>query len=225
MTQDKLVDITVDKNGMSGAKALGITVDKDRRSGAASGQSRRSVLLIVSLLALSLLAWAATSAYGAGIGAGAGAGGTGAGSETTVYLAQVSDGNGNVYQLPLEYDTRLEVKTALGINIVVVNNGEVFVEEADCPGEDCLRQGGISRPGQTIVCLPHRLVVQIVAVSGQSEGGGVGGAPSDSNGNGNTGSGQSGDSADGNNGSGQGGSNAGTNNTGQQPPIVDAISE
>ena len=212
MTQDKLVDITVDKNGMSGAKALGITVDKDRRSGAASGQSRRSVLLIVSLLALSLLAWAATSAYGAGIGAGAGAGGTGAGSETTVYLAQVSDGNGNVYQLPLEYDTRLEVKTALGINIVVVNNGEVFVEEADCPGEDCLRQGGISRPGQTIVCLPHRLVVQIVAVSGQGDN--SGGEPGNNGSN---------NGAGGNNNSGAP-SDSG-NDASQQPPIVDAISE
>lgn len=39
--------------------------------------------------------------------------------------------------------------------------GAVRVAESQCPGEDCLRTGWISRPGTQIICLPNRLVVSI----------------------------------------------------------------
>ena len=48
-----------------------------------------------------------------------------------------------------------------GVNKVVINDGKVGMTEADCPDELCVKTGKISRVGETIVCLPHRVVVEI----------------------------------------------------------------
>lgn len=48
-----------------------------------------------------------------------------------------------------------------GVNKVVINDGKVSMMEADCPDELCVKTGKISRVGETIVCLPHRVVVEI----------------------------------------------------------------
>ena len=51
-------------------------------------------------------------------------------------------------------------------NVIVVENGEVFVAESDCPGGDCMHQGKISRKGQRIACAPNGV---IISISGESE--------------------------------------------------------
>ena len=38
---------------------------------------------------------------------------------------------------------------------------EVWVESSDCPTQDCVRTGHISRGGQSIVCLPARVIVTL----------------------------------------------------------------
>jgi len=48
-----------------------------------------------------------------------------------------------------------------GSNVLMIEDGEVYMEEADCPDRLCVKQGRISGTGQAIVCLPHRLVVVI----------------------------------------------------------------
>ena len=48
-----------------------------------------------------------------------------------------------------------------GVNKVVINDGKVSMTEADCPDELCVKTGKISRVGETIVCLLHRVVVEI----------------------------------------------------------------
>ena len=37
----------------------------------------------------------------------------------------------------------------------------VCVSESDCPGQDCVHTGVITRAGQSIVCLPEQVVVQL----------------------------------------------------------------
>ena len=44
----------------------------------------------------------------------------------------------------------------------------IRVEESDCPTQDCVHTGMISRGGQSIVCLPARIIIQL-------EGGSVSG--------------------------------------------------
>ena len=55
-----------------------------------------------------------------------------------------------------------EFVTPDGGNRIVVENGTVRVDWADCPDQVCVRSGRISRDGETLVCLPHRLVVEVV---------------------------------------------------------------
>lgn len=46
-------------------------------------------------------------------------------------------------------------------NILYITGGTVSVVEANCGDHTCVRTGSISREGETIVCLPHRLVVRV----------------------------------------------------------------
>ena len=78
--------------------------------------------------------------------------------------ALVHDADGRVYELPLDEDATLEVRTDAGSNTVVVEDGEVFVSQADCDNLDCMHQGGISAPNQQIICLPHKMWIEVAQV-------------------------------------------------------------
>ncbi len=64
--------------------------------------------------------------------------------------------------LPLDKDTTLTVN-GYGGNICTVNitSGSVNVTEATCPDKLCVRQKSIRKNGETIVCLPARIVIEI----------------------------------------------------------------
>lgn len=49
-----------------------------------------------------------------------------------------------------------------GYNKLVVKDSQIYVEDADCRDKLCKNQGKISKTHETIVCLPHRLVIEIV---------------------------------------------------------------
>ena len=46
-------------------------------------------------------------------------------------------------------------------NLLVIEGGEVYLSEADCPTQLCMKTGKIRYAGQSIVCLPHKLAVRI----------------------------------------------------------------
>ena len=46
-------------------------------------------------------------------------------------------------------------------NILNISHGAAAIIEANCGDLTCVRTGEISREGEIIVCLPHRLVVRI----------------------------------------------------------------
>ena len=48
-----------------------------------------------------------------------------------------------------------------GTNIIVVDDGSVYMETADCPDGICVSQGRIRRTGQCITCLPNRVTVTV----------------------------------------------------------------
>ena len=56
----------------------------------------------------------------------------------------------------------VRVEGAGGYNTLVIENGEVWLSEADCPTQLCVKTGKIRYSGQSIVCLPHKLAVRIV---------------------------------------------------------------
>lgn len=47
-------------------------------------------------------------------------------------------------------------------NIVVVEDGYVWMSDADCPDKLCVKHNKIHYNHETIVCLPHKVVVEII---------------------------------------------------------------
>ena len=62
------------------------------------------------------------------------------------------------------FANRPELKLAEGTsyNLLSVTDGKVVVEAADCKDQICVRHKPVSSKGESIICLPHRLVVEIV---------------------------------------------------------------
>lgn len=48
-----------------------------------------------------------------------------------------------------------------GSNILVIENGEAYLSDADCPDKLCVRQGRVKYTGQCITCLPNKLTVTV----------------------------------------------------------------
>lgn len=49
-----------------------------------------------------------------------------------------------------------------GYNILSVSKEGVSMQEADCPDRLCVKHRRISKGGESIICLPHQLVIEIV---------------------------------------------------------------
>lgn len=54
---------------------------------------------------------------------------------------------------------------------LAAEEGAVWVEESDCPTGDCVHTGRITRGGQSIVCLPARVVITLTGASGEAPDG------------------------------------------------------
>lgn len=61
-------------------------------------------------------------------------------------------------------DKEIPIKSEYGFNLVEIGDERVRVIEADCPDKIDVKQGYISKIGETIICLPNRLVVEIKGV-------------------------------------------------------------
>lgn len=53
-----------------------------------------------------------------------------------------------------------------GTNRIEVKDGGISVTEASCPDKVCVHTGTIRRTGETIVCLPNRLIITIIQDGG-----------------------------------------------------------
>ena len=93
----------------------------------------------------------------------------GLGETTSNYVAIVHDGDGGAHELPLTENTEVVISTSRGSNTVVVEDGFVYVREADCENHDCMRQGRLDAPGRQIICLPHQLWIEVIE-SGSASG-------------------------------------------------------
>ncbi len=92
------------------------------------------------------------------------------GNANTVIVSQ--DGN-----IVGEYPISEEKLTAITYeedhyNLLQIHDGSVSVLEADCPDQICAGHKPISQGGESIICLPHKLVIQISAKENTSDKGG-----------------------------------------------------
>lgn len=69
--------------------------------------------------------------------------------------------NNKIYQtVPLNIDQTIEINNK---NTVVIKNDSVFVINSTCPDKLCQKQGAISKNGQQIICLPNKVIVEIIS--------------------------------------------------------------
>lgn len=75
--------------------------------------------------------------------------------------------DGTVYgTYSLAKDQVIEIEENDFYNRIRIQDGEAYMEEANCPDGYCEEQGKISGRTQTIVCLPHKLVVEVLDEDG-----------------------------------------------------------
>lgn len=78
--------------------------------------------------------------------------------------------DGAVYgEYSLFEDRTIEVDGALGYNRIVIESGSAYMEAADCPDKYCMTYQPIARTNESIICLPHRLVVKVEGAKNTDE--------------------------------------------------------
>jgi len=91
------------------------------------------------------------------------------GGEVDVYL-----NNELIDSISLNFDNENEYLGELGAVKVLVKEGKIRVIESNCPLKSCIRQGAVSRQGETIVCVPNKFLLVVTEGESRSVDGVVG---------------------------------------------------
>ena len=63
---------------------------------------------------------------------------------------------------PLAEDRVVTVKgVGGGTNVLHIEKGEAWLSAATCPDRLCVKQGKIHRDGESIICLPNQVVIEL----------------------------------------------------------------
>lgn len=66
--------------------------------------------------------------------------------------------NGNViYNESINKNKTVTTKT----NVIVIKDGKVYMETSSCKNQICVNTGEISKKGESIICLPNQITVEI----------------------------------------------------------------
>ena len=141
--------------------------------------NRRRIWILITALAaaaaaLVLLLWKPVSGPAAGSGAALWIDGREAEAEAAAAPAPggaqvviTLDGK-EIAQLPFGEEHEIRIRQEDGENIIRMTRDAVRMEAADCPGGDCLQMGEVTLEnletrvmGGFIICLPHRLSVEV----------------------------------------------------------------
>jgi hypothetical protein len=86
----------------------------------------------------------------------------GSGADAPGGYAEIYVKNELVDTIELREDQTIEVENSAGYNLLEVKDGGIRMVEADCLSKMCVHSGTKSFGGDTIICLPNRVVVKIV---------------------------------------------------------------
>lgn len=67
----------------------------------------------------------------------------------------------------LHENRSIEIRCENGYNLLVIEDGRARIESADCPDGICSSHRPITYHGESIICLPNRVVVEIRSRSNQ----------------------------------------------------------
>ena len=97
------------------------------------------------------------------------------GLASTAYVAMSRSGGdtviieqrGELYgKYSLFEDRTITIEGAKTKNVVSISGGEVTMSESTCKNQVCVRHGAIAAAGESIICLPNRVVVRIEGKGG-----------------------------------------------------------
>lgn len=80
------------------------------------------------------------------------------------YAVVIQDGS-EIAAYPLNRDMSVDIASpdGEGFNRLVISGGYASVSSASCPDKVCINHGRIKYNGETIVCLPNKLVIMITS--------------------------------------------------------------
>lgn len=105
--------------------------------------TKKDIILIVVIVLVALLSFGMHELVG----------GKGAGCVTVKVAGEIT----GVYSLAEDK----EISINGGTNLLKIHNGSADMIEADCPDKLCVNQKKISKNGESIICLPNKVVVTI----------------------------------------------------------------
>lgn len=85
-------------------------------------------------------------------------------------IVEVIDYKNNVYRYSVNDVCRLTISGPYGVTEIRINDGKVWVEKASCPHKTCKHMGTINKMGEMIVCIPNRILIQIVGNHSELDG-------------------------------------------------------
>lgn len=66
-----------------------------------------------------------------------------------------------IKEVALDKDQEFKVEYLGHYNIIKIKDGKAFVSDADCSDKICIHMYPIHNVGETIICLPHRLFLEV----------------------------------------------------------------
>jgi len=64
----------------------------------------------------------------------------------------------------------VDVEGPLGKTTVIIEGGEVWIQSSPCREKICMKMGHISRGGEQLICIPNRIVVELVGEEQRIDG-------------------------------------------------------
>ena len=76
---------------------------------------------------------------------------------------RVSVNGEKIAEYPLDTDAVYTIQgCGGGTNTLTISGGYAFVSESSCPDHLCEKTGKINKAGQSVICLPNRVIVEII---------------------------------------------------------------
>lgn len=69
----------------------------------------------------------------------------------------------NTQTLSLYENTTIELGSKKKKNTIVIENGTVYMKEANCPDLICVHHKPISKNGEMIICVPNDVYIEVVS--------------------------------------------------------------